>query len=125
MAIDPSRASRMAAKAIRAGYAKRLASQDDGRRTCLALTKKGEEFDDAIRGLRLRYFASHMKGWPEEDCKTFARLLSRFLREDEESGEDIEDASPGSAQAAGGPEAVVLLHPAAAGRKQRNNRRRQ
>jgi DNA-binding MarR family transcriptional regulator len=125
MAIDPSRASRMAAKAIRAGYAKRLASQDDGRRTCVALTKKGEEFDNAIRDLRLRYFASHMKGWPEEDCKTFARLLSKFLREDEVSRQDSEEDPPDSAQAPDGRDAVVLLHPSVTGPKQRGKRRRQ
>jgi DNA-binding MarR family transcriptional regulator len=125
MGVDPSRASRMAAKAIRAGYAKRLASQDDGRRTCVALTRKGEEFDAAVRDLRLRYFASHLKGWPEEDCKTFSRLLARFLREDDEREKKAAEDPFDSAQAPGDHEAVVLLHPAAAGRKQRSKRLRQ
>jgi DNA-binding MarR family transcriptional regulator len=125
MAVDPSRASRMAAKAIRAGYAKRLASQDDGRRTCVALTKKGEEFDEAIRDLRLRHFASRMKGWSEEDCKTFARLLASFLRHDEESRLDADEDVSTPAHASDDRQSVVVLHPAVAGRKQRSRRRRQ
>jgi DNA-binding MarR family transcriptional regulator len=79
MGVDPSRASRMVAKAIRAGYAKRVASQEDGRRTCAALTKKGDEFKSAIEDLRFRYFESQLQGWPDEDCLAFARLLAKFL----------------------------------------------
>jgi DNA-binding MarR family transcriptional regulator len=78
MGVDPSRASRAVSGAIRNGYARRVASQEDGRRTCLALTEKGEEFAAAIREMRLRYFSSHLKDWPEEDRAAFARLLARF-----------------------------------------------
>src|SRR5689334_1994081 len=42
LGIDPSRASRVVTAAIKAGYVRRLASQDDGRRICLELTPDGQ-----------------------------------------------------------------------------------
>jgi DNA-binding MarR family transcriptional regulator len=99
MGVDPSRGSRIVAKAIRAGYAKRVASQEDGRRTCVALTKKGEEFKSAIENLRFRHFESQLQGWSDEDCLAFARLLARFLndggaREAENNEDDLPDEQP-------------------------------
>jgi DNA-binding MarR family transcriptional regulator len=108
---DPSRASRMTAKAIRAGYAKRLASQEDGRRACVALTKRGEDFRDAISDLRRRYFASQLKSLSRREQETLAELLSKFVQavRQKAGGESLGDlvAAEPAADAA-----VVLLHPA-------------
>ncbi|HEX4158999.1 MAG TPA: MarR family transcriptional regulator [Rhizomicrobium sp.] len=76
--VHPSRASRMVKSAIRAGLALRVASQGDGRKSCLELSARGREIVKAIRGARARYFASRMKGWPRGDRREFARLLVLF-----------------------------------------------
>jgi DNA-binding MarR family transcriptional regulator len=115
MDVDPSRASRMVAKAIRAGYAKRMASQEDGRRTCVALTKKGEEFETAIKDLRSRYFTSHLKGWSEKDRETFARLLTRFLREGRQQSDADDPSEMIAAEAAERGIVVPLRRPVSTG----------
>jgi DNA-binding MarR family transcriptional regulator len=76
--VHPSRASRMVKSAIRAGLALRVASQGDGRKSCLELSARGREIVKAIRGARARYFASRMKGWPRGDRREFGRLLVLF-----------------------------------------------
>lgn len=76
--VHPSRASRMVKAAIRAGLALRVASQGDGRKSCLELSPRGREIVKAIRGARARYFAIRMKGWPRSDRRDFGRLLVLF-----------------------------------------------
>ncbi|HEX4080414.1 MAG TPA: MarR family transcriptional regulator [Rhizomicrobium sp.] len=78
--VHPSRASRMVKHAIRAGLAARVASQGDGRKSCIELSAWGHEIARAIRGARARYFASRMKGWSRADRRNFARLLVLFAQ---------------------------------------------
>jgi DNA-binding MarR family transcriptional regulator len=80
--VHPSRASRMVKSAIRAGLAQRVASQADGRKSCLELSPRGREIARAIRGLRARYFALRMKKWSRADRRTFAKLLTLFAESD-------------------------------------------
>ena len=80
--VHPSRASRMVKSAIRAGLAIRVASQGDGRKSCLELSLRGRQIVRAIRGARARYFASRMKGWPRADRREFGRLLVLFAQSD-------------------------------------------
>jgi DNA-binding MarR family transcriptional regulator len=80
--VHPSRASRMVKNAIRAGFATRVASQADGRKSCLELSPSGREIVKAIRGARARYFAARMKGWPRGHRREFARLLVLFAESD-------------------------------------------
>ena len=80
--VHPSRASRMVKAAIRAGFAVRVASQGDGRKSCLELSPRGREIVKAIRSARARYFATRMKGWPRADRREFARLLVLFAESD-------------------------------------------
>jgi DNA-binding MarR family transcriptional regulator len=80
--VHPSRASRMVKSAIRAGLAVRVASQADGRRSCLELSPSGRVIVNAIRGARARYFAARMKGWPRGDRREFGRLLTLFAESD-------------------------------------------
>ena len=115
--VDPSRASRMVSETIRAGYIRRVASQEDGRRACLALTEAGKDYAESIRRLRRKYFASHLRNWPDADRKEFARLLSRFTKSVNPHGDAddlVEASSSGSA--------VILLHPA---RRRQLRQRRQ
>jgi DNA-binding MarR family transcriptional regulator len=80
--VHPSRASRMVKSAIWAGLAIRVASQGDGRKSCLELSARGRQVVRAIRGARARYFASRMKGWPRGDRREFGRLLVLFAQSD-------------------------------------------
>jgi DNA-binding MarR family transcriptional regulator len=80
--VHPSRASRMVKNAVRAGLAIRVASQGDGRKSCLELTARGREIVKAVRGARARYFATRMKGWPRSHRRDFARLLVLFAESD-------------------------------------------
>lgn len=80
--VHPSRASRMVKSAIRAGFAKRTASQGDGRKSCLELTPRGRDIARAIHSARAKYFALRMKDWPRADRRTFARLLTHFAEAD-------------------------------------------
>jgi len=108
--LDHSRASRMVAAAIRAGYARRVASQEDGRRTCVALTEKGGKFASAIAQQRQKFFATHLKAWPEKDSREFARLLTLFAqgtRHDQAGREDRADPAPSASPN----DTVVVLQP--------------
>ena len=78
LGIDPSRASRMVASAVRAGHVRRTASENDGRRTCLQLTGSGRKLLQRARSFRADFFSKLMAGWPDADCSEFARLLTKF-----------------------------------------------
>lgn len=78
LGVDPSRASRMVASAVKAGYVKRIASQGDGRRILLRLTSKGLQCAREAREFRTAFFARVVKDWPDRDCREFARLLAKF-----------------------------------------------
>ena len=54
LGIDPSRASRLVAEVVDRGFAKRVASQADARRICLALTSKGRAFVEKVRETKWR-----------------------------------------------------------------------
>jgi DNA-binding MarR family transcriptional regulator len=118
--VDPSRASRMVAKAIRAGYAKRTVSQEDGRRSCVILTKKGDEFRIAIEELRSRYFATHLKALSQAECETFAALLAKFLQAGH-GHQSVENDADSQVLMAG---TVVPLHSAKPGAMRPGSRRR-
>lgn len=78
LGIDPSRASRVVAAAIRAGHVRRVASQADGRRIRLELTEAGREVARAAHRSRRALYDRLMQGWPERDRRELARLLTRF-----------------------------------------------
>jgi len=78
LGVDPSRASRLVADAIREGYVKRVASQSDGRRAGLELTGAGRKLLGTASRFRKRIFSKVMAGWSDHDCDEFARLLTKF-----------------------------------------------
>ena len=78
LGIEPSRASRMTAAAIRARLVRRIASQSDGRRSHLELTREGSKALQMIRRFRIRFFAQLMSDWSDEECAEFGQLLIRF-----------------------------------------------
>jgi DNA-binding MarR family transcriptional regulator len=81
LGIDPSRASRLVAQAVQAGYVARVASQEDGRRVGLELTSAGDELARAVHRFRQARFDHAMREWSPEDREAFARLLTRFTDE--------------------------------------------
>src|ERR1700693_1272112 len=80
LGVDPSRASRMVADAIRAGYVRRVASQVDGHRVRLELTGAGRKLLKTTSSFRRHFFSKVMAGWSENDCAEFARLLTKFTQ---------------------------------------------
>jgi DNA-binding MarR family transcriptional regulator len=80
LGIDPSRASRLVATAIRAGQLRRVASQADGRRIRLELTDAGREITQAAHHSRQALYDRLMRDWSQPDRQQFARLLTRFYR---------------------------------------------
>ncbi|HYW11989.1 MAG TPA: MarR family transcriptional regulator [Longimicrobium sp.] len=79
LGIDPSRASRVVTSALQAGYVERVASQSDGRRVGLRLTDTGRALAESAHRIRQRAFAETMGGWTDDERRTFARLLTRFV----------------------------------------------
>lgn len=80
LAIDPSRASRIVAEAVRSGFVRRVASQEDGRRSCLELTGLGHEAVSAAHRTRQGFYSVVLGDWGPEEQRDFARLLTKFVR---------------------------------------------
>jgi DNA-binding MarR family transcriptional regulator len=78
LGIDPSRASRLVAASIKAGYLRRVASQADGRRIQLELTQSAEEMAAAAHRVRQELYDQLMRDWSGQDRSTFAELLDKF-----------------------------------------------
>ncbi|MGY1434628.1 MarR family winged helix-turn-helix transcriptional regulator [Streptomyces reniochalinae] len=88
LAIDPSRASRIVAEAVRSGFVRRVASQEDGRRSCLELTATGEEAVAAAHRTRQLFYSDVLGDWDAGEQREFARLLTKFVRSlDDAAGE--------------------------------------
>jgi DNA-binding MarR family transcriptional regulator len=79
LALDPSRASRVVAAAVDAGYLERVADQGDARRIALALTDAGQSLHRTVRAHRSAWFGDAMAGWSAADRKRFAELFTRFV----------------------------------------------
>jgi DNA-binding MarR family transcriptional regulator len=78
LGVDPSRASRMVADALRGGYVRRVASQADGRRMSLELTVAGRKLLRTASRFRRHFFSKEMASWSDHECVEFARLLTKF-----------------------------------------------
>ncbi len=79
LGIDPSRASRLVARAVEAGYVRRTGAQHDGRISALALTPAGQRYAEAVHRARQQHFDAAMAGWTATERREFAHLLSRFV----------------------------------------------
>ncbi|NUS12295.1 MAG: winged helix-turn-helix transcriptional regulator [Streptomyces sp.] len=78
LGVDPSRASRMVASTVEAGYIRRVASQADSRRICLELTDQGRELAQLAHVVRQDYFGAVTQDWEDGERQEFARLLTKF-----------------------------------------------
>lgn len=86
--VHHSRASRLVKDAIRSGFLMRLASQEDARKSPLALTAKGRGVADAIYATRAKHVAARLHNFSKSDRRNFARLLERFAAKDSEGQKD-------------------------------------
>ncbi|WP_249800940.1 MarR family winged helix-turn-helix transcriptional regulator [Kitasatospora humi] len=94
--LDRSTITRRADRLEHAGLLRREPDPADGRATLLALTDEGQGLVAATR----RRLADHIEGslasWPQEEARTFARLLRRFVDEGLlAAGEPEHPAAPG------------------------------
>lgn len=78
LAIDPSRASRMVAEMVGAGYVRRAVSQADGRRAIVELTDAGLAVVAAVRSYKWLLLGDYFRGWSAEDIAVFVPLLERY-----------------------------------------------
>lgn len=78
LGIDPSRASRVVAEMVEAGYALRDVCQTDARRTIIRLTEQGHAVVAAVRAHKFLLLGDFLAEWQEADLDTFVTLLERF-----------------------------------------------
>ena len=78
MSIDPSRASRIASGLIAAGWLRRAAAQDDGRKAVLEFTDMARDVFARFREAKWAKMLSVFEGWSEDDIRDFARLFARY-----------------------------------------------
>lgn len=78
MAIDPSRASRITSGLIEAGYLRREAAQDDGRKAVLVFTDQSREMFRRFKALKWKKIVQVFEHWNDDDIQCFARLFSRY-----------------------------------------------
>jgi len=78
LALDPSRASRLAQGLIGKGMLRREPSQQDGRRAVLALSDQAKALFRTFRDVKWTRYMAVMADWSDEDIVTFARLFHRY-----------------------------------------------
>jgi DNA-binding MarR family transcriptional regulator len=78
MAIDPSRASRIAGHLIARGFVRRTVSQGDGRKSILVLSPAGETTMVTIGRSKWRLLAKGLAGWSDDEIAAFAELFTRY-----------------------------------------------
>lgn len=79
LGVDPSRASREVARAVRRGLLARRAAQDDGRKVVLAITPRGARLQEKGSELTRARIALAVATWSDAECERFAQLLPRFV----------------------------------------------
>lgn len=78
LAIDPSSASRMVDRCVVNGLLDRRASEQDRRRTELALTAAGLQLLESANTRRRRMLAEATSGWTRGDLDRLTSLLNRL-----------------------------------------------
>ncbi len=78
LGIDPSRASRQVASAVKNGLLERHAEQGDGRAVVLRVTRRGAVLQEQGSELTRARIALALAGWSASDRERFAALFGRF-----------------------------------------------
>ena len=79
MRLDPSRASRLAAKLIALGLVRRGVAQSDARKAVLEITPAGHEVLDLGRAKKWARNLALFQAWDDKDIADFARLMGRYV----------------------------------------------
>lgn len=79
MRLDHSRVSRVVADLVKRGVLRREASQEDARRTLVALTDEGLAWLDRLNDVKHEVINQVLADWSEEDLELFANLFERFV----------------------------------------------
>ena len=101
--IDPSGASRIASDLIGAGYVRREAAQDDGRKSILTLTDKAARIFEDFRSLKWAKLIELFAEWSDQDIADFARLFGRYVESQQRVYHLDSAAQPTREQGAGAP----------------------
>ena len=78
LGVDPSRASRQVARAVRRGVLERRIEPGDARKVGLAVTRKGAALQRRGGDLTRARIAVATRDWPAADRRRFAALFRRF-----------------------------------------------
>lgn len=92
MRLDHSRVSRVVADLVKRGVLRRDASQEDARRTLVALTEDGIAWLDRMNVVKHEVIAQILSDWNEEDLELFAGLYDRFVEKFEQHAAASESA---------------------------------
>jgi len=79
MRLDPSRGSRLVADMVGRGLLQRDVSQEDGRRSVIAVTALGRRILEDMRDAKIAIIRDVVSDWPKEDVAVFAKLFDRFI----------------------------------------------
>lgn len=79
MRLDPSRGSRLVADMVGRGLLERDVSQEDGRRSVIAVTNLGRTILEDMRDAKIAIIRDVVSDWPKEDVAAFAGLFDRFI----------------------------------------------
>jgi DNA-binding MarR family transcriptional regulator len=84
MRLDHSRVSRIVADLVKRGVLRRDASQEDARRTLVALTDDGVAWLDRMNEVKHEVIGQILADWSHEDLEHFAELYERFVEKFEQ-----------------------------------------
>ena len=79
MRLDHSRVSRVVADLVKRGILRREASQEDARRTLVALTDDGVGWLDRMSEVKHEVIGQILADWSHEDLELFSSLYDRFV----------------------------------------------
>lgn len=84
MRLDHSRVSRVVADLVKRGVIRREASQEDARRTLVALTDEGVAWLNRMNEVKHEVIGQILSDWSHEDLEQFAVLYDRFVEKFEQ-----------------------------------------
>jgi DNA-binding MarR family transcriptional regulator len=79
MRLDHSRVSRVVADLVKRGVIRREASQEDARRTLVALTDEGMAWLDRMNEVKHEVIGQILSDWSPDDLEIFGSLYERFV----------------------------------------------
>lgn len=84
MRLDHSRVSRVVADLVKRGVLRREASQEDARRTLVALTGDGIDWLDRMNVVKHEVIGQILADWSNEELEQFSDLYDRFVEKFEQ-----------------------------------------